>query len=40
MLAEAIEGLSLGSAPGVAKYKREVIWGDKVKAFLRGEVEV
>lgn len=36
-LASAIEGLGQGSVPGMRVYKREVIWGKKVKAFLRGQ---
>lgn len=36
-LAEAIEGLGKGSVPGMAVYKRGVVWGTAVKAFLRGE---
>jgi hypothetical protein len=39
MLAEAIDGLRLGSVPGIAVYKRQVVWGEKVKAFLRGEID-
>jgi hypothetical protein len=39
VLAEAIDGLGLGSAPGITIYKRQVIWGDKVKAFLKGEID-
>jgi hypothetical protein len=27
-LAEAIEGLGLGSVPGITIYKRQVVWGD------------
>ncbi|ORY10437.1 hypothetical protein BCR34DRAFT_566929 [Clohesyomyces aquaticus] len=34
-LAEAIDGLGLGSVPGITVYKRQVVWGEKVKAFLR-----
>jgi hypothetical protein len=34
-LADAIEGLSQGSVPDMAYYKRQVIWGDKVCEFLR-----
>lgn len=37
-LVEAIEGLGRGNAPGMSVYKREVVWGEKVRAFLRGEV--
>ena len=39
ILAEAIDGLGLGSVPGIMVYKRQVIWGEKVKVFLRGEIE-
>jgi hypothetical protein len=39
ILAEAIDGLGLGSVPGMTVYKRQVIWGEKVKAFLRGEID-
>ncbi|KZM26362.1 hypothetical protein ST47_g2462 [Ascochyta rabiei] len=39
-LCEAIDGLETGSVPKMAVYKRQVVWGDKVKAFLRGEIEV
>ncbi|PPJ54068.1 hypothetical protein CBER1_06336 [Cercospora berteroae] len=34
-LAKAIEGLERGSVPEMAIYKREVVWGDKVREFLR-----
>lgn len=34
-LADAIEGLTLGSVPDMAFYKRQVVWGDKVCDFLR-----
>ncbi|CAK1360615.1 unnamed protein product [Cercospora beticola] len=34
-LAMAIEGLEKGSVPEMAFYKRQVIWGDKVREFLR-----
>ena len=36
-LAEAIEGLGNGNAPGMTVYKRQVVYGEKVCAFLRGE---
>jgi hypothetical protein len=36
-LAAAIDGLANGSVPDITIYKRQVIWGEKVKAFLRGE---
>jgi hypothetical protein len=39
VLAEAIDGLGLGSVPGMTIYKRQVIWGEKVKAYLRGDIE-
>lgn len=38
-LAEAIDGLTKGNVPDIAIYKRQVVWGEKVKAFLRGEME-
>lgn len=34
-LAQAIEGLAKGNVPDMAFYKRGVVWGEKVKAFLR-----
>ncbi|GIZ45893.1 hypothetical protein CKM354_000904100 [Cercospora kikuchii] len=34
-LAMAIEGLEKGSVPEMAFYKRQVVWGDKVREFLR-----
>lgn len=34
-LAEAIEGLTKGSVPEMAWYKRQVVWGEKVCQFLR-----
>lgn len=39
-LAQSIDGLGLGNVPGMAVYKRQVIWGEKVKAFLRGDIEL
>ena len=33
-LAAAIDGLGAGSVPGMAVYKRGIVWGEKVKAFL------
>ncbi|KAF3033841.1 hypothetical protein E8E11_001618 [Didymella keratinophila] len=39
-LCEAIDGMGTGSAPGMVVYKRQVVWGDKIKAFLRGEIGV
>jgi hypothetical protein len=38
-MAEAIDGLASGSVPRMAIYKRQVVWGEKVKAYLRGEIE-
>lgn len=35
VLAEAIEGLGKGSVPEMEVYKRKVVWGEKVKEFLR-----
>jgi hypothetical protein len=40
VLAGAIDGLGLGSVPGMTVYKRQVVWGEKVKEFLRGEIGV
>ncbi|PNS15812.1 hypothetical protein CAC42_4264 [Sphaceloma murrayae] len=34
-LAEAIEGLGLGSVPEMKTYKRQVVWGEKVCEYLR-----
>lgn len=39
-LAEAIEGLGKGNVPGMKIYKREVVWGEKAKAYLRGEIGI
>ncbi|KAF1959549.1 hypothetical protein CC80DRAFT_489670 [Byssothecium circinans] len=39
-LAMAIEGLGEGNVPGMTVYKRQVVWGEKVKRFLRGEIGV
>jgi hypothetical protein len=39
-LCEAIDGMGQGSVPEITVYKRQVVWGDKVKRFLRGEIEV
>lgn len=36
-LADAIEGLSQGNVPDMNFYKRGVVWGDKVVAYLRAE---
>ncbi|XP_014555037.1 hypothetical protein COCVIDRAFT_27947 [Bipolaris victoriae FI3] len=38
VLAEAIDGLGRGTVPKITVYKRQVVWGEKVKAFLRGEI--
>lgn len=35
-LAMAIEGLKQGSVPRMSSYKKEIVWGELVKAFLRG----
>nr|OQO23998.1 hypothetical protein B0A51_08887 [Rachicladosporium sp. CCFEE 5018] len=35
VLAEAIDGLGKGSVAGIDVYKRGVVWGEKVKKFLR-----
>nr|POF13098.1 hypothetical protein CFP56_10246 [Quercus suber] len=37
-LALAIEGLDRGNAPGMKFYKRGVVWGDKVREFLRADL--
>lgn len=34
-LAQAIDGLKEGSVPGMHFYKRGVVWGEAVKAYLR-----
>ncbi|KAK7703974.1 hypothetical protein SLS57_010708 [Botryosphaeria dothidea] len=34
-LAQAIDGLAMGSVPRMAFYKRQVVWGEAVKAYLR-----
>jgi hypothetical protein len=39
LLAEAIDGLRRGSVPDITIYKRQVIWGEKVKAFLCGKID-
>lgn len=38
-LAQAIDGLGTGNVPGMTVYKRQVVWGERVKAFLRGEID-
>jgi hypothetical protein len=35
-LAEATEGFKRGSVPEMGVYKREVVWGESVRSFLRG----
>lgn len=35
-LATAIDGLKDGSVPEMHYYKRGAVWGEAVKAFLRG----
>ena len=35
-LADAIEGLGKGNVPEITVYKRQVVWGKKVAAYLRG----
>ena len=35
-LAEATEGFKKGSVPEMSVYKREAVWGDAVREFLRG----
>lgn len=39
-LSEAIDGMGTGSAPEMTVYKRQVVWGEKIKRFLAGEIEV
>ena len=39
-LCEAIDGMGKGSAPGMVVYKRQVVWGEKIKSFLRGEIGI
>lgn len=39
ILAEAIDGLGRGTVPKITVYKRQVVWGEKVKAFLRREID-
>ena len=34
-LAQAIDGLKEGSVPAMHFYKRGVVWGEAVKAYLR-----
>ncbi|KAL5120702.1 hypothetical protein ACEQ8H_001451 [Pleosporales sp. CAS-2024a] len=34
ILAEAIDGLAKGSVPDITMYKKQVLWGEKVKAYL------
>lgn len=34
-LAQAIDGLKEGSAPGFHLYKRAAVWGDSVRIYLR-----
>lgn len=38
-LADAIEGLGKGNVPEIMIYKRQVLWGKKVAAYLRGEID-
>jgi len=40
VLAEAIDGLGLGSVPDMTVYKKQDVWGGKIKAFLRGEIGI
>lgn len=35
-LAVAIDGLKGGSVPGIHRYKKAIVWGEAVKAYLRG----
>ena len=34
-LADAIDGLKSGNAPGMHFYKRGAVWGEAVKKYLR-----
>jgi len=34
-LADAADGLGAGTVPGMKVYKRQLVWGDKVAAYLR-----
>lgn len=34
-LAEAIDGMKTGNVPGMAAYKRQPVWGEAAKEFLR-----
>jgi hypothetical protein len=34
-LCEAIDGLTKGNVPEMWRYKRAVVWGERVKEFLR-----
>jgi hypothetical protein len=36
-MAEAIDGMGMGNVPEMRVYKRQVVWGETVKAYLRGE---
>lgn len=35
--AAAVEGLGKGNAPGMRLYKRQVVWGEEVTKYMRGE---
>jgi hypothetical protein len=37
-LAAAIDGLKEGSVPQMNIYKKGLVWGETVKAFLRGDM--
>lgn len=37
-LAAAIEGLGKGNVPEMTIYKRQVVWGEKAVAYLRGKI--
>jgi hypothetical protein len=37
-LADAVDGLTKGSVPEMAVYKGQHMWGEKVNAFLRGQI--
>lgn len=34
-LADAIDGMATGSVPAMAAYKRQPVWGEAAKEFLR-----
>ncbi|KAF1978567.1 hypothetical protein BU23DRAFT_564150 [Bimuria novae-zelandiae CBS 107.79] len=38
-LAQAVEGMGRGSVPEMRVYKRQVVWGEKVANYLRGDID-